>query len=171
MEPALVAYLRGRFGAPEAARIACRWRQVFGVDAQAVDLPRMPRHHEEYDDLLALLLEHAADAHESTAAVARWIAFSCIGENHLWEDLGLPDRPELTRLMGDCFPRLRGRNGANMRWKKFFYRQLCDRAQVQACRAPRCDACTEYRLCFGPEQPRSARTGGIVNTAGAGAST
>lgn len=155
MEPALVSFLQDRYGAAEAARIAWRWRQALGVDAGAQRLPPIPLRHQEYDDLLRLLLEHAADRAESTSAVARWVAFSCMGENHLWEDLGLPDRPELTRLMADRFPALRAKNGANMRWKKFFYKQLCERAQVFACRSPSCDQCSEYSGCFGPESGRA----------------
>ena len=65
-----------------------------------------------------------------------------------------PDRPELTCMMQDRFPRLRALNSANMRWKKFFYKQLCDRAEVFACRAPSCDQCSETSVCFGPELAR-----------------
>jgi nitrogen fixation protein NifQ len=160
MEPALIEFLQARFGAAEAARIVRSWLGAFGrlFDGQAgaPDVPDVPDRHQEYDDLLRLLLEHAVDARQSTAAVARWIAFSCMGENHLWEDLALADRPELTRLMADLFPRLRALNSANMRWKKFFYKQLCERAEVFACRSPSCDLCSEYDVCFGPELARAA---------------
>ena len=153
MEPALAEFLYSRYGAAEAGRIAKRWSRAFSVDPGAQALPRVPQRHQEYDDLLQLFLEQAVDAHESTRAVARWIAFSCMGENHLWEDLGLSDRPELTRLIADRFPRLREHNAANMRWKKFLYKQLCERGEVFACRSPSCDLCSEYALCFGPEPP------------------
>lgn len=146
MEPALAEFLRRRYGAAQALDIAQRWRANFGLAASAPALPG-PR-HQEYDDLLALLNEHAREPSEEILAVARWIAFSCMGENHLWEDLGLPERPALTSLIGECFPRLRALNLQNMRWKKFFYKQLCNRAQVFACRAPTCDQCSEFALCF-----------------------
>ena len=158
MEPALIRFLQGRYGAAGAARILERWGRVFGPDLTAEALPPIPQRHQEYDDLLQLLAAYAVDTTEPTAAVARWIAFSCMGENHLWEDLGLPDRPELTRLIADRFPGLRARNDGNMRWKKFLYKQLCEQADVFACRSPSCDQCSEYAGCFGPELPRERQS-------------
>jgi nitrogen fixation protein NifQ len=157
MEEALLRVLQGRFGPDEAARIERRWRDNFGLAPGA--RAQAGARDAEYSDLLALLKEHAREDAEPWRALARWIAFSCIGENHFWEDLGLPDRRELTRLIADYFPRLRALNAGNMRWKRFFYRQLCERAQVFACRAPSCDRCSEYALCFAPpvaEAPRSS---------------
>jgi nitrogen fixation protein NifQ len=154
VEAALIGFLQVRYGAAEAERIARRWSRAFGIEPGAQRLPRIPQRHQEYDDLLQLLAAYALDTTESTWAVARWIAFSCMGENHLWEDLGLPDRPELTRLIADRFPGLRSRNAGNMRWKKFLYKQLCEQAAVFACRSPSCDQCSEYAVCFGPELPR-----------------
>ena len=146
MEAALSEFLRRRFGSEQAMRIAQRWRENFGLTEGAAALPG--ERHQEYDDLLALLTEFARETSEEIAAVARWLAYSCMGENHLWEDLGLPERPALTSLIADCFPQLRQLNSQNMRWKKFFYKQLCNRAQVSTCRAPTCDQCSEFALCF-----------------------
>ena len=146
MEEALIAYLRRRFGLVPMQRIAQRWHANFGL-AQG-EPPQPGDRHPEYNDLVALLTEYAREESEEIAAVARWLAFSCTGENHLWEDLGLPERPALTELMQDCFPRLRELNSQNMRWKKFFYKQLCNRAEVFACRAPSCEQCSEFFLCF-----------------------
>jgi nitrogen fixation protein NifQ len=39
-----------------------------------------------------------------------------------------------------------------MKWKKFFYRQLCEKAQVPICKSPSCAICTDYKLCFAPEE-------------------
>ncbi|HYB51522.1 MAG TPA: nitrogen fixation protein NifQ [Burkholderiaceae bacterium] len=155
MESALTAYLRGRFGVEQTLEIEARWRANFRVGEGAA-APCSHR-HEEYDDLLALLQEHAREDSEEIGAVARWLAFSCMGENHLWEDLGLAERPALTSLIAECFPRLREMNSHNMRWKKFFYKQLCNRAQVFACRAPTCDQCSEFALCF--ESPDAGEPG------------
>ncbi|HXW65014.1 MAG TPA: nitrogen fixation protein NifQ [Burkholderiaceae bacterium] len=146
MEAPLLEFLRRRFGLELALRIEGRWRANFGLAPGAAALPG-ERHH-EYDDLFALLTEYAREASEEIHSMARWLAFSCMGENHLWEDLGLPERPALTSLIGECFPRLRQLNSQNMRWKKFFYKQLCNREQVFACRAPTCDQCCEFALCF-----------------------
>jgi nitrogen fixation protein NifQ len=160
MEPALADYLRQRFGAEQAAQIQARWCANFGLAPTAAEPAPPPDRHEEYGDVLTLLMEHAAEgAH--VAAVARWIAYSCMGGNHLWEDLGLPERPELTRLIADCFPTLRALNSKDMRWKKFFYRRLCERAELFLCRSPTCEACSEFAVCY-PNQ-----TGAPVGVASA----
>jgi len=39
-----------------------------------------------------------------------------------------------------------------MRWKKFFYRTLCERDGVLLCKAPNCEVCEDYALCFVPEE-------------------
>jgi nitrogen fixation protein NifQ len=38
-----------------------------------------------------------------------------------------------------------------MKWKKFFYRQLCEREGIPVCNAPNCAVCADMALCFGPE--------------------
>ncbi len=105
----------------------------------------------EFDDLLALLLEHRRDEAEETRWLAHAIASACAGGNHLWEDMGLPSREALSRLIKQHFPLLYFRNTGNLRWKKFFYKALCDRAQVRLCKAPSCGVCCDYAQCFGPE--------------------
>jgi nitrogen fixation protein NifQ len=80
------------------------------------------------------------------------IAIAALGYGHLWQDLGLSSREELRELMQDCFPELVRMNQHNMRWKKFFYRQLClaDVGDI-ICRSPSCQDCHEQESCFAPE--------------------
>jgi nitrogen fixation protein NifQ len=111
---------------------------------------------EEYDDLLQLLLEHRSDPSDETTWLASAIAAACLGSNHLWQDLGLANRQELSELLKTRFATLYARNTGNMKWKKFFYKQLCDRAGVNACRAPSCQVCDDYRNCFGSEDAAPA---------------
>jgi len=33
----------------------------------------------------------------------------------------------------------------------FFYKMLCDRAEVRLCKAPSCGVCSDYSLCFASE--------------------
>lgn len=106
---------------------------------------------EEFDDLLALLREHRRDDSEETRWLAHAIASACAGENHLWEDMGMPDRAALSQLLKRYFPTLYFKNTGNLRWKKFFYKLLCDRAQARLCKAPSCGVCSDYEACFGPE--------------------
>jgi nitrogen fixation protein NifQ len=107
--------------------------------------------HPELGDLVGLLLEHARKDRRETLWVAHAVAACCMGYDHLWQDLGMPDRAALRALLAEYFPALVARNTRDMRWKKFFYKQLCDRSGINLCRAPSCDVCIEYRNCFGPE--------------------
>jgi nitrogen fixation protein NifQ len=103
---------------------------------------------EEFGDLLALLREHRRDNSEDNEWIARAIASACAGENHLWEDMGLPNRETLSQLIKRFLPTLYYKNNQNMKWKKFFYKQLCDRAEARLCKAPSCGVCMDYALCF-----------------------
>ena len=88
----------------------------------------------------------------NAAPLDHLIATAAMGFNHLWQDLGLASRGELRQLMTDCFPELVQMNQHNMRWKKFFYRQLCLLASGEInCRSPSCDSCWERASCFSPE--------------------
>lgn len=106
---------------------------------------------QEFADLHTLLSEHALDDSEEAGWLACAIASACAGQNHLWEDMGLPDRETLSRLMRRHFPTLYYRNTGNLRWKKFFYKELCDRAAARICKAPSCGVCCDYAQCFGAE--------------------
>jgi nitrogen fixation protein NifQ len=108
---------------------------------------------DEVHDVAALLLQHVAPGTpECTArALAQAIGLACLGDRHLWEDLGLPSRAALGLLMQRHFPSLVELNAQGMRWKKFLYRQLCLKEQVLICRSPSCEVCPEHAGCFGPE--------------------
>lgn len=81
---------------------------------------------EEYDALVALLLANASDsADPATPQVAAAIAAACLGQEHLWRDLGLPERPALRTLITEYFAPLAAENDRDIRWKLFFYRKLC----------------------------------------------
>ena len=107
--------------------------------------------YDEFDDIVALLLSHRAYGEEMESWLAHAIATASMGENHLWQDMGLPNRTVLSALMQKHFPSLAALNDQDMKWKKFFYRQLCERAGIPICKSPRCADCCDYRVCFGPE--------------------
>lgn len=120
---------------------------------------------DELQDIRALLTEHAAPHRPQAIYLASILARTSLRANHLWEDLGLRDRSEISELMHRNFPTLAARNaGSRMRWKKFFYKQLCERAEINICRAPNCKKCDEYAVCFSPEQSESDRSNGLVWT-------
>jgi nitrogen fixation protein NifQ len=58
----------------------------------------------------------------------------------------------LSELMHGRFTSLAERNTQDMKWKKFLYKQLCERAEIRVCKAPSCGVCTDYAKCFGPEE-------------------
>ena len=105
---------------------------------------------DEYDDLVALLLAHRVDESDTGVWLTHAIATAALRNNHLWQDLGLPNRAVLSRLMRENFPALAARNVGDMKWKKFFYRQLCEQAEVLICKSPNCAVCSDYSLCFAP---------------------
>lgn len=106
----------------------------------------------EEPDLRRLLLDHRTVPGD---AAGRWLAAiiarrSC-RPNHLWQDLGLFNRGELSHLMLRHFRPLAARNQGDMKWKKFFYRTLCAQDGIVVCKAPNCGACSDVGLCFGGE--------------------
>jgi nitrogen fixation protein NifQ len=117
------------------------------ADAGCAALPA-----DEFEDLRSLLLAHATNRDEETEWVACSIATACLGNDHLWQDMGLPSRAVLSELLRRYFTALHDRNTANMKWKKFFYKQLCDQAEVNLCKAPSCRECSDFAACFGPEE-------------------
>ncbi len=105
----------------------------------------------EFPDLLQLLLDHRAVDDEHHRCVAHLVAAACMGGNHLWQDMGLPDRLALSQLLTLYCPALAARNTGDMKCKKFFYRKLCERDGLRACNRPSCAACCDYDHCFGSE--------------------
>jgi nitrogen fixation protein NifQ len=75
--------------------------------------------------------------------------------NHLWQDLGLRNRRELSWLMGRHFEWLASRNARDMKWKKFLYRTICRDSAFPICTAPSCSECCDFDNCFGDESGES----------------
>ena len=109
---------------------------------------------DEVADLVALLMAHA-DPDVGTPAeierVALTVAVASLGDNHLWQDLQLGSRAELSALMRRWFPAMVAKNAGDMKWKKFLYRELCQAAEILICKSPSCAVCTDQPVCFGPE--------------------
>jgi nitrogen fixation protein NifQ len=110
-----------------------------------------PARLDELADLRALLLAHRAGQSPSEVWIAEIVVQACMGSDHLWQDLGLWSRGDLSALMREHFPGLAARNDRDMKWKKFLYKQLCEAESCYVCRAPSCEVCADYASCFGPE--------------------
>ncbi|PWB84417.1 MAG: nitrogen fixation protein NifQ [Methylocystaceae bacterium] len=127
--------------------------------APYVDLDAQPdcvSFDEEEDQLRELLERFRGNASEETGWLIAILTKRSMAPRHLWQDLGLFRREELGRLIGDRFPRLAARNTANMKWKKFFYRSLCELEGFVLCAAPTCRECSDFSNCFGDESGESA---------------
>lgn len=105
----------------------------------------------EWEDIQRLLLDHRARRSASELWMASIVATACGGRDHLWQDLGLGDRGQLSRLMQLNFPALADLNTGDMKWKKFIYKQFCARDGIYVCPAPSCSECADRAKCFGPE--------------------
>ncbi len=107
---------------------------------------------DEREDVLQLLLSYRvirpAAEFESASWMANIVAMACQGQDHLWQDLGLWSRDQLSQLMLHNFPALAAKNVNNMKWKKFIYKQLCITEGIYTCRAPSCEVCADYDNCF-----------------------
>lgn len=115
---------------------------------EVFDKNRIP----EMDDLLGLFSRYRANVSKSELWISGIITAACLGSNHLWQDLGLWNRGQLTELISNNFPEMAKKNDKNMKWKKFLYKQLCNEEGIYVCRSPSCEVCTDYAICFGPEE-------------------
>ncbi|WP_404294780.1 nitrogen fixation protein NifQ (plasmid) [Microvirga sp. RSM25] len=109
----------------------------------------------EEELLRGLLFAHARPGDPVSARFAKIIARRALCSNHLWQDLGLFNRAALSRLLATHFPVLAAGNTKNMKWKKYFYRKLCEAEGFSLCAAPSCRECNEFDSCFGPEEGES----------------
>jgi nitrogen fixation protein NifQ len=75
--------------------------------------------------------------------------------NHLWQDLGLRHRRELSWLMSSHFEPIAAKNKQDMKWKKFLYRMICRDEGFAICTAPSCEECSDLEACFGAEAGES----------------
>jgi nitrogen fixation protein NifQ len=106
----------------------------------------------EKDDLVKLLKQFSKADNSETDWIIGIIVAGCLGSDHLWQDLGLWSRSQLSAMLHYNFPMLAKKNDQDMKWKKFLYKQLCVEEGLYLCRAPSCEVCIDYPKCFGPEE-------------------
>lgn len=143
-------------GRSELARLIENWAPEA---AAYVDLGAQPENalfDEEEDQLRELLERFRGDPSAETGWIIAILTKRSMAPRHLWQDLGLARREELGRLMSERFPQLAERNANNMKWKKFFYRSLCELEGFVLCAAPTCRECSDFSNCFGDESGESA---------------
>lgn len=142
--------LTERLGLSGAELAALRDRWAPQMDLPDLDQP-LPERTEDQHAIFTLILWRG----NASTAEARWLAAilarRSMESRHLWEDLGLPSRPDLSAMIARQLPRLAEANNQNMRWKKFFYRQICADSAFSLCLTPSCEDCDERASCFVPD--------------------
>ncbi len=129
---------------PAATCIAASW---CAQDDRAED--------EETAMVRDLLLANRSTEGEIGRWLSAMVARRAMEPNHLWEDLGLRDRDELTRLLERHFYPIACRNTKNMKWKRFFYRSMCEDDGFVMCSTPVCTQCADFDRCYGDESGES----------------
>lgn len=96
-------------------------------------------------DLVRLLLHgRSPQANPQHAAwLAHGIAAAATGSRHLWEDLGMAGRDDVSHLLQQYFEPLFLRNTTNLKWKRFLFDEL-------GSHAPDCARCDNYSACYPP---------------------
>lgn len=90
-----------------------------------------------------LLEKHAVDD-RARNEMAPLVAEKSVMMNHLYEDLGFPDRKVMNAFMTRHFPTLAATRPTEIRWKKYLY-------DCVGMTAPACDGCYDQVNCFGCE--------------------
>ena len=122
--------------------------EAFGLDVQ-------PAVAEDEKCLRELLWRFRTASSPINSLLTVLLARRATRPNHLWQDLGLANRGELSRLMQCHFAALARRNDQDMKWKKFFYRMICRDDGFSVCVAPCCSECGDFDACFGSESGES----------------
>lgn len=102
-----------------------------------------------------LLMRGTSEDSEFERLLAMIVARRCQRPNHLWQDLGLRNRRELSWLMERHFEPLSRKNKQDMKWKKFLYRVICRDEGYSICTAPSCSECADFSNCYGEENGES----------------
>jgi nitrogen fixation protein NifQ len=102
-----------------------------------------------------ILLMYSTKGSRIERLLVAMIARRCMRPNHLWQDLGLHARTELSQLMQRHFATLAQRNKNDMKWKKFLYRMVCGSEGFSLCSTPVCSECDDFAACFGAEDGES----------------
>ena len=119
-------------------------------DAPPVDLAVLPC---EFGDIVEMLWDGRSQGAEGSHV--RWaahaLACGCFGRTHLWQDMGLSGRDDVSRLLRQTFEPVFLANTTDMKWKKFFYHRVCERLDLHPCPEPSCDGCDQFAKCHGAE--------------------
>ncbi|WP_454915164.1 nitrogen fixation protein NifQ [Xanthobacter sediminis] len=114
--------------------------------------PVVDKEEQSVRDILCM---YCSDGDALERLLGSMIARRCRFPHHLWQDLGLRNRGELSQLMKRHFAPLAQKNRNDMKWKKFLYRMVCGAEGFTLCTAPVCAECDDFHVCFGAEDGES----------------
>ncbi|HXP91201.1 MAG TPA: nitrogen fixation protein NifQ [Fibrobacteria bacterium] len=136
----------------EPAEVDVLQTRIFSkIEFPAVLVPDLAAVSPE-ETCLRQLLERFATPHSwLSKRLVPVVARRAVQRHHLWQDLGLQNRDELSRFMQRHFKPLADKNAQDMKWKKFLSRMICMDDSYGLCPAPTCSDCTDVSNCFGDE--------------------
>ncbi|WP_234819021.1 nitrogen fixation protein NifQ [Cupriavidus metallidurans] len=110
----------------------------------------------EFADLVEMLEDGCTPGAAGTLVpLVHWaahaLACGCFGHTHLWQDMGLSGRDDVSALLRQVFWPVFAANTTDMKWKKFFYHRVCERLDIHPCPEPSCEGCDHYAACHGAE--------------------
>ncbi|SAL13781.1 hydrogenase [Caballeronia terrestris] len=108
-------------------------------------------------ELRALLLKYDVTAMKRAAdayCLATIIATACLRPDHLWRDLGLSGRDDVTAILQRHYPDLIVRNVKNLRWKKFLAQEVALAHGRPVTHAPGCPGCEDFAHCYPSDSTR-----------------
>ena len=112
--------------------------QLQAYEARGLDDPQPG-----FSPLLRVLLETwSAPELDTTPLVSSVLTRACLRPDHLWRDLGLSGREDVTALLTRHYPGLAARNVRNLRWKQYLAYAACEHAGLPPAAAPGCPAGT-----------------------------
>jgi nitrogen fixation protein NifQ len=125
----------------------------------SLDLHTPPAHHLDLlQRLRDLLVAHRATDDPVATVLANALSSACFGGRHLWQDLGASGREDVSRLLSLGFPSLHDSNRRHLRWKRHLFLVLGEGLGRGDLRPPKCDACSDYAMCFGSPAPAATTT-------------
>jgi nitrogen fixation protein NifQ len=116
----------------------------------SVVMPNAAKNAGFVDALVSMLTEHTSSSvdPDDAACLATIIARACLRPDHLWRDLGLDGRDDVTRMLRRYFPWVIERNIEGLRWKKLLARELALSLGIEPQPAPGCPGCEDFGQCY-----------------------
>lgn len=112
--PIIQAYLDGHTALPsymglepEGFSLVCHYFQITPPAAFSHQHPQrlllsdlVGLRQSERQDLITLLNQYRNPEDSFSSQMTTVLSFACLGTQHLWHDIGMPERPLLTQLFG-----------------------------------------------------------------------